>query len=114
MSKHTAPVVTLEDARAWEVELGHPNVQYQYSVITRGPGRPMSARVAVVWVAAPGVHFTLFHDGELVQSARIDLVTGAWIRALARLHSSLSPSIVESAIALARWNLDGKLPQIRG
>lgn len=114
MSKHTAPAVSLDDVRAWEKELEGLTVQYHYTVVSRGPGRPVWARTALMWVPVPGVQFVLLHEGEVVHGGRVEAVTGAWIRCAARIHDKVSRESVAEMIRLVRWQLDGKLPAIRG
>lgn len=113
MSKNTAPAVEMVDVRAWELPELPPNCFYRYNV-TAKPGRPnITVSVLLVWEPVVGVSFLLAHEGEAATSPKTHHVTGAWIRAAARLSGRVSRETLEERVALAKWELDAKLPHIR-
>lgn len=113
MSKYTAPAVEVSDARSWELTGLPPCVRYQYT-LHAVPGQTLcTVQVAIVWEPVVGVVFVLAHEGETAQSPRIQHVSGAWIRACARLNGRVSRETLPELIKAARWNLDAKLPIIR-
>lgn len=113
MSKNTPPAVEMSDIRSWELPELPPNVLYRYNVTTR-PGRPtVAVSVLIVWEPVLGVSFTLVHEGETAHGPKGRHITGAWIRAGARLHGRVSRETLAELVQMAKWNLEGHLPHIR-
>ena len=113
MSKHTPPAVELVDARSWEHESLPPGVYYNYGVVTWPKQQLVKVTVKIVWEPVAAVAFVLAHEGEVAQSPKLHHISGAWIRAGARLSGRVSRETLPELIKAAKWNLDAKLWIIR-
>lgn len=114
MPRVNSPAVELPDVRSWEEKTDHEQVFYHYTVAARSGQSLAVARVALVWVPAKGVQFVLDSDGETLGRGSVAQITGAWIRAAARISGRHNPASIRERIKKAVWDLDAALPVIRG
>jgi len=109
MSKHSYPAPELASIIQYLPTFEDPSIHVRL-VVRAALGAAKAYALAEVYQSSPDGKERLIHrEGELVGGNSLDVLAGAWFRAVMRLETFLDGKSTDDLVKWAEWHPEGRL-----